>query len=81
MQVQGNIARIRVAKGIKQSAIASFLGYTNQKYYRIEKVNKTVSTDDLNNIALFLGVDVNVFFNDKLTDSVIENIGKEKQPV
>ncbi|MGF7436271.1 helix-turn-helix domain-containing protein [Lentilactobacillus senioris] len=80
MQVQRNIAKIREAKGVKQSAVASFLGYSSQKYHRIEKINKTISTDDLNNIALFLGVDINIFFDDKLTDSVIKNVGKEKQP-
>ena len=46
------------------------------QYYRLEKEAKKIDPNVLFYIAKFLGVDMNIFFNDELTDNVIKEFVK-----
>ena len=79
MGVQNNVRRLRISKGITQVAVASCLGISKMRYYRFENINKTVNSSWLPIIAEFMGLDVNIFFSEELTDSVIKRTHKIKQ--
>lgn len=72
LNLQNNIKKIRQSKGVKQKSIAEFLGVSQMRYSRLENTNKSVDPIMLEKIATFLDVDVSIFFNDKLTESVIK---------
>ncbi|AXX65549.1 XRE family transcriptional regulator [Bombilactobacillus bombi] len=72
MCVQKNIKRIRLARGIKQKAISNYLNISEMKYSRIENSNKKIDSKTLEKIAQFLNVNANIFFDDKITESVIK---------
>lgn len=71
--IQKNIELIREAKGVTQKAVANYLGISQMSYWRFEKgKTKKIEPAMLQQIGEFLGVDFQVFFNDKLTESVIK---------
>lgn len=78
MNVQKNIKRIRVSKGITQKAVALYLGVIPQTYYRIENENKNVNSIYLQKISEYFQVDIKVFFDDKLTENVINKFNKSE---
>ena len=71
LNLQNNVKKIRQAKGVKQKSVAEFLNISQMRYSRIENTNKSIDTIMLEKIAKFLDVDVSIFFDDKLTESVI----------
>jgi len=73
-----NVRRIRVAKGITQTHMANMLGISLQGYRHIEKGDVRLDVERLRVIAIVLSIDVAVFFDDKLTESVAEQIRKAK---
>jgi transcriptional regulator with XRE-family HTH domain len=66
-----NVEKVRKAKGITKTHIAHKLGMTLQGYSHITSGNVRLDVERLKLIALILSVDPAVFFDDKLTESVI----------
>lgn len=79
MSVQNNIRRIREAKGIAQNAVAKQLNYSAMRYSNLENTNKTIDPDVISPIARFLGVEPGVFFDNGLTDSVINSLKPKRK--
>lgn len=77
MGVRYNVRAIRKAKGITGARVARALGLSRNGYYNIEVENSRLDAEVLPVIANVLGEDVGVFFDDKLTKSVLRRIGKE----
>lgn len=73
MSLKDNIKKIRLAKGVKQRAIAKYLDISDMSYSRIENSNKSIDPNIIEGIASFLNVEVGVFFDDKLTESVVKD--------
>lgn len=73
-KVQDNIKKVRTAKGVTQRALANYLGITEMSYSRLENQNERVDSIQLYKIAKFLNVDLDIFFNEKLTESVSYNL-------
>ena len=80
MTVQENLKRIRMAKGITQKAVADHIGIGEMSYSRFENDAKKVDATLLFKVSRFLGVDIKIFFNDKLTESVVKDV-KEMQTI
>lgn len=72
MSVQKNIRRVRLAKGITQTAVANYLGISRMSYNRLELSSVSIDPNFLPKIANFLETDMKVFFDDKLTESVMK---------
>lgn len=70
--VQKNVERIREAKGVTKTHIANKLGITLQGYRHITTGNVRLDVERLIIIANALGVEPAIFFDDELTDSVVE---------
>lgn len=75
MKLHEKIDAIREKKGITQKHVSDVCGKNSQWYYDMKIGRSSVKGEDLGNIAKALGVDVSVFFNDKL--SVTHNCEKQ----
>ena len=75
MPVYENIRRIREAKGITKTFIANALGMSLQGYRYLENGDVRLDVERMKKIASLLCVDSGVLLNDKLTESVINNVG------
>lgn len=69
-----NVKLIRAAKGINKTFVAKKLGLSLQGYIHVENGTVNMTTERLRSIAQILGEEVNIFFDDQLTDSVISNL-------
>lgn len=76
--VHVNVRRIRKAKGITQTHMANMLSISLQGYRHIEQGNVRLDVERLRVIAVVLSVDVAVFFDDELTESVIKKLMASK---
>ncbi|MFL0365337.1 helix-turn-helix domain-containing protein [Pseudobacillus sp. 179-B 2D1 NHS] len=76
-----NVAKIREAKGVTKTHLAKALGLSLQGYRYLESGETKLDVERLKTIAIVLDVDVAVFFNDKLTDSVIKNMQLNKKAI
>ncbi len=72
MPVHKNVEAIRIAKGVTKTFIANGLGMSLQGYRYLENGDVNISVEKIKDIARLLGEDVSVFFNDELTEKVIE---------
>lgn len=72
--VHENLKKIRTAMGVTQSHLAKKINVTGMTYSRIESGESKLDVERLKVISITLGVEVAVFFNDKLTESVIKEI-------
>ncbi|WP_373325679.1 helix-turn-helix domain-containing protein [Sporomusa paucivorans] len=85
-KVYENVERVRAVMGVTKKHIADKLGLSLQGYRHIASGGVALDVERLKIISEALGVSVDIFFNDRLTDSVIKNmesIGKKrdnKQP-
>lgn len=70
--VYENVERIRKSKGVTKTHMANKLGITLQGYRHIASGSVRLDVERLKVIAEILGVDVAVFFDQQLTDSVIK---------
>ncbi|OLN21617.1 transcriptional regulator [Domibacillus antri] len=77
--VHKNVAKIREAKGVTKTHIANALKMSLQGYRYLESGETTLGVERLKIISSVLGVPVAVFFDDKLTESVVECIEIEKE--
>ena len=69
--VHDNLKKIRTAMGVTQSHLAKKINVTNMTYSRIENGESKLDVERLKVIANSLGIDVSIFFDDKLTESVV----------
>lgn len=72
--VHDNVKKIRIARGATKRHIAKGINVTEMTYGRIESGESKLGVEHLRVIATLLGVPVGIFFDDKLTDSVIKEI-------
>lgn len=72
--VHDNLKRIRIAMGVTKSHLAKKIKVTSMTYSRIEKGESRLDVERLKVLAKVLGVEISVFFDDKLTESVIFSI-------
>jgi len=66
-----NVEKIRKAKGVTKTRLANALGMSLQGYRHIANGDTSLDVERLKVIAHVLGEPVEVFFDDKLTESVI----------
>ena len=69
--VHENIESLRKAKGVTKTHMAKRLGMSLQGYIHIENGNVRLDVERLKTIAETLGVQPAIFFDQELTDSVI----------
>lgn len=74
--VHENVEKIRIAKGITKTHIANKLKMSLQGYRHITSGEVRLDVERLKVIANVLGVNPAVFFDNKLTESVIKEIDK-----
>ena len=74
--VHENLKKIRTAMGVTQSHLAKKINVTGMTYSRIENGDSKLDVERLKVISMALGVEVAIFFDEQLTESVIEEIEK-----
>lgn len=73
--VHENIEKIRKFKGVTKTHIAKHLGLSLQGYRHIANGTTRLDVERLKKISEILDVDTAIFFDEKLTESVISNQG------
>lgn len=66
------VRKVRIAKGIRLNYIAKRLGLTRTQYSNMEHGRAGIESERLAIIAEILGEKPAIFFDDSLTDAVIE---------
>lgn len=74
--IHENVEKIRIAKGITKTHIANKLNMSLQGYRHITSGEVRLDVERLKVIAGVLGVSPAIFFDNKLTESVIKDIEK-----
>lgn len=69
--VYENVEKIRKVKGVSKTHIANKLNMSLQGYRYLASGKTRMDVERLKTIAVVLGVNPSVFFDDKLTESVI----------
>ena len=69
-----NLRYMRAMFGKTQKDFSSVMGLSPQAYSNIENGKRKVSAEELWRIATHLNVDIAIFFNEKLTESVIKEL-------
>ncbi len=72
MSVRENVRRIREACGVTKTHVAKGLGMSLQNYRYLENGVGQFDVERLRVVGKILNVDCAIFFDDKLTDSVIK---------
>lgn len=72
--VHENVEKVRTAKGVTKTYISKKLGLTLQGYSHLVSGNVRMDVERLKIIAYALGVKPGVFYDDWLTESVVEEI-------
>lgn len=76
--VHENLKKIRTAKGVTQTHLAKKLNISNMSYSRMENGDAKIDVERLKVISTALSVDIAVFFDNKLTDSVIKDLADKR---
>lgn len=79
--VHENLKKIRTAKGVTQSHLAKKLTISNMAYSRMENGDSKIDVERLRIISKALNVDIAVFFESELTESVIKEIEEKRVAV
>lgn len=69
-----NVEKIREARGVTKTHIASKLNLSLQGYRHIASGSVRLDAERLKTIGFVLNVDPSIFFDDQLTDSVVKEI-------
>lgn len=72
--IHKNVEKIRKARGVTKTHLANKLDLTLQGYSHIASGDVRLDVERLKVIGLVLNVDPGIFFDDKLTESVIRDI-------
>lgn len=75
--IHENVEKLRKAKGVSKTHLATKLDLTLQGYSHIAAGSVRLDAERLKVIGLVLNVDPGIFFEDKLTESVIKKIEEE----
>lgn len=70
INVNSNIEKIRLSKGITRKFVAEKCNKTQQWYWKVEKGLIIPDANNLQLIAKALQVDVKIFFEEKLNDTL-----------
>ncbi|WP_158599670.1 helix-turn-helix domain-containing protein [Lysinibacillus halotolerans] len=70
VDVNKNIEKVRLSKGITRKFVAKKCGKTQQWYWKVEKGLIIPDAVNLQLIAKALEVDVKIFFENKLNDTL-----------
>ncbi len=70
MNLGQRIADLRTQKGMTQTFVAAQLGRTPQWLSNIEKGRRAIGAEELHRIAEVLGVDVGLFFAQKVNTAL-----------
>lgn len=76
MAVHDNVEKIRRAKGVTKSFLANKIGLSLQGYRHVANGCTRLDVERLKIIAKALNIDSAIFLNDKLTQSVINDLNK-----
>lgn len=79
--VHKNLKKIRLAKGVTQAHLAKRLKISGMAYSRMENGITKIDVERLKIIAISLGVNIEVFFDDKLTESVVLLVDNPKKVI
>jgi transcriptional regulator with XRE-family HTH domain len=74
--IHENVEKVRKAKGISKTFIANKLNMSLQGYIHISSGEVRLDVERLKIISDVLGVNPGVFFDNKLTESVIKELEK-----
>ena len=69
MNLGQNIAKIRISKGVTQTFVTKSIGKSPQWLSNIEKGRRAIGADELHQIAEVLGVDVGIFFDQRVNEA------------
>ena len=72
--ISENVRSVRLAKGVSGSHVAKAIGVTPSGYYAMETGKVELKAEHLKTISNVLGENAEVFFDKKLTESVLERI-------
>lgn len=72
--IASNLKCLRIMFGKTQRETANLMGVSKQSYSNIENGKRKISAEELWKIASELEVDMTIFFETKLTESVIEKL-------
>lgn len=75
-----NIEKIRKAKGVTKTHLAKKLGLSLQGYRYVTSNATRLDVERLRTISNELNISVEIFFNDKLTESVIRSLAQGTLP-
>lgn len=76
--VNENLKKIRTAKGVTQAHLAKRLNISSMAYSRMETGETKIDVERLKIISVVLCVDIKVFFDEKLTESVISGMDEKR---
>lgn len=76
--IHENLKKIRLAKGVTQLYLAKKSGISNMSYSRMESGKTKMDAEKLKVFSKELGVEVEVFFDKVLTESVINDSAVEE---
>lgn len=76
--VHKNVRSIREAKGITKTHIANMLNMSLMGYTHIESGSVRLDVERFKLIANLLDMDLNIFFDTKLTESVVKELNSKK---
>ncbi|MRG86970.1 helix-turn-helix domain-containing protein [Salinibacillus xinjiangensis] len=74
--IHENVEKIRKAKGVTKTHLAKKLNLSLQGYRHITSGEVKLDVERLNVIAKSLGVSPAIFFDNKLTESVIKDLNQ-----
>jgi len=74
--VYENVEKIRIAKGVTKTYLAKHLNLSLQGYRHITSGGSRLDVERLKIIANILGVEIAVFFDNQLTESVVKEFLK-----
>ncbi|HEY4538226.1 MAG TPA: helix-turn-helix transcriptional regulator [Erysipelothrix sp.] len=72
--IASNLKCLRIMFGKTQRETANLMGVSKQSYSNIENGKRKISAEELWKIASELEVDMTIFFETKLTESVIKKL-------
>lgn len=75
--IHTNVEKIRIAKGVTKTFLANKIELSLQGYRHIAAGSVRLDVERLKTIGNVLNVDPSIFFDDKLTESVINKLNND----
>jgi transcriptional regulator with XRE-family HTH domain len=77
--IHTNVEKIRIAKGVTKTFLANKIELSLQGYRHIAAGSVRLDVERLKTIGKVLNVDPSIFFDDKLTESVIYDLRQSNE--